>query len=298
MNTILQVKSLRKTYAGEVALKGLNISVKKGQVYGILGPNGSGKTTTLGILLGVLHPDSGYFNWFKGEKGNSYKKEIGALLETPNFYPYLNAIDNLKIVATIKSLDNETESIEKALKTVNLWFRRKASFSSYSLGMKQRLAIASAILGDPEVLVLDEPTNGLDPQGIKEIRALILDISARGKTIIIASHILDEIEKVCTDVAILKNGELIREARLSEILIQDKVLSIAGENLDAIKVAIEEIPNLTYLQSLDTHILIGVSAELSEAEVNKAFVEKGIYLSRLKVHKRSLESMFLEIINT
>jgi ABC-2 type transport system ATP-binding protein len=297
MNDILITKNLHKSYKKLNALKGLSISVKQGQIYGLLGPNGSGKTTTLGILLGVIKADGGSFSWFGKGQRDENRSNIGALLETPNFYPYLNAIDNLKIVAAIKSLDNTSQRIEKVLKRVDLWKRKDATFKTYSLGMKQRLAIASAILADPDVLVLDEPTNGLDPQGIAEIRSLILDIAAEGKTIIIASHILDEIEKMCTHVAILKGGELIREATLDEIMIQDKVLCIGSDNIEELKLTIEEIPELKFLKDLAPNILVSVDGEISNTMVNKMLAEKGVYLNTLMLHKKNLESTFLEIIN-
>ena len=297
MNEILKTEGLRKSYKKLKALKGLSISVQQGQIYGLLGPNGSGKTTTLGILLGVIKPDGGSFNWFgKGELDEN-RRNIGALLETPNFYPYLNAIDNLKIVAAIKSLDNVPERIEKVLKRVDLWKRKTAKFKAYSLGMKQRLAIASAILADPDVLVLDEPTNGLDPQGIAEIRSLILDIAKEGKTIIIASHILDEIEKMCTHVAILKDGELISEGTLDEIMVQENVLKINADDLSELEKVIDSIPNLKYMKTLSDGILITSDESISTAKVNQLIAEKGVYLSALSVYKKNLESTFLEIIN-
>lgn len=297
MNEILKTEEIRKSYKKVEALKGLSITVQEGQIYGILGPNGSGKTTTLGIILGVIQSDGGSFSWFGKGELDVNRKNIGALLETPNFYPYLNAIDNLKIVATIKSLDNISERIERVLRRVDLWKRKKAQFKTYSLGMKQRLAIASAILADPEVLVLDEPTNGLDPQGIAEIRDLILDIAKEGKTIIIASHILDEIEKMCTHVAILKNGELIREGTLAEIMLQEKVMHIKADDLERLKSVVEDIPSCTYMKDFKEGILIRVEEGVSSANVNQLIAENGIYLSGLSVYKKNLESTFLEIIN-
>lgn len=297
MNEILKTEGLQKSYKKLNALKGLNITVQQGQIYGLLGPNGSGKTTTLGILLGVIKSDSGTFNWFgKGELDEN-RRNIGALLETPNFYPYLNAIDNLKIVAAIKSLDDVAGRIEKVLKRVDLWKRKTAKFKNYSLGMKQRLAIASAILADPDVLVLDEPTNGLDPQGIAEIRALILDIAKEGKTIIIASHILDEIEKMCTHVAILKDGELIREGTLDEIMLQEKVMKINADDLSLLKDAVDSIPSLKFINTVIDGMLISTDENISAAQVNQMIAEKGVYLSALSVYKKNLESTFLEIIN-
>lgn len=297
MGEILTTQNLRKSYKKLDALKGLSISVKQGQIYGLLGPNGSGKTTTLGILLGVIKQNGGSFSWFGNGESDSNRSNIGALLETPNFYPYLNAQDNLKIVATIKSLDNVKARIEKVLRRVDLWKRKDAAFKTYSLGMKQRLAIASAILADPEVLVLDEPTNGLDPQGIAEIRSLILDIAAEGKTIIIASHILDEIEKMCTHVAILKGGVLIREATLEDIMIQEKVLCIGADSMAELSTAINIIPELNFIREVAPNILIGVDEHISNAMVNKMLADRGVYLNTLMPYKKNLESTFLEIVN-
>lgn len=297
MGEILSTQNLRKSYKKLDALKGLSISVQQGQIYGLLGPNGSGKTTTLGILLGVIKQNEGTFSWFGKGESDINRSNIGALLETPNFYPYLNAQDNLKIVATIKSLENVKERIEKVLKRVDLWKRKDAPFKTFSLGMKQRLAIASAILADPDVLVLDEPTNGLDPQGIAEIRSLILDIAAEGKTIIIASHILDEIEKMCTHVAILKNGELIREATLEEIMTQDKLLCVGADSNEELKAVLETIPEMKFVRDLSPNMLIGVDEDISNAMVNKMLAEKGVYLNTIMPYKKNLESTFLEIVN-
>lgn len=218
MGTILKISDLSKNYKNVQALNKLNVEVEQGMVFGILGPNGSGKTTTLGILLGVLNPSGGTYSWFDNGTADSNRTRIGALLETPNFFPYLSAVQNLRIVAKIKELDNVGDRIDKVLKIVDLFERRESKFKTFSLGMKQRLAIASALLNDPEVLVLDEPTNGLDPQGIAEIRNLIKEIAQEGKTIIIASHALDEIEKVCSDVVILKNGVALRQSKIESIV--------------------------------------------------------------------------------
>ncbi|MDX1651358.1 MAG: ABC transporter ATP-binding protein [Brumimicrobium sp.] len=296
MDELLQTDNLRKEYKDTVALKGLSFTVRRGQVFGLLGPNGSGKTTTLGILLGVIKADGGSFSWFgKGEKDDN-RKNIGSLLETPNFYPYLNAVDNLKIVAKIKDVPNSDDSIEKSLKKVNLWDRRKSKFKNFSLGMKQRLAIASAMLSDPEVLVLDEPTNGLDPQGIAEMRTLIKEIAEGGKTIIIASHLLDEVEKLCTHVAILKQGELLQVGTMEEILTQDKLLLVKSENLDDLNVFINSSDAITLIKELNGEFMIAVDEKYSSADINKMFAEQNIYLSGLREYKKNLESTFLEIV--
>ena len=292
---ILQTSGLQKKYGQFTALKSLDISVKKGEVFGLLGPNGSGKTTTLGILLGALNATNGSFSWFGNGQADENRKRIGSLLETPNFYPYLNAADNLRIVGRIKNVDNIEERIEKVLRRVDLWERSKFRFRNYSLGMKQRLAIASAMLSDPEVLVLDEPTNGLDPQGIAEMRNLITEIANEGKTIIIASHILDEIEKICSHVAILKKGELLRQETMSEILSQEKQLILSSGNSESLKTALSSIEGVNILKHNADETTISSGSKPAEA-INRELAEKGIYLSMLKEHKKSLESIFLEIV--
>ena len=295
-STILEINKLSKKYKDVLALDRLSLKVEKGTVFGLLGPNGSGKTTTLGILLGVLRQSAGSYSWFKNGDATENRLRIGALLETPNFYPYLTAIQNLEIVAKIKKIDNPIDRIKSVLKIVKLYNRRNSNFKTYSLGMKQRLAIAGALLNDPEVLVLDEPTNGLDPQGIAEIRELIIKISKEGKTIIIASHILDEIEKVCTHVAILKFGDLIRQGSIGEIIGGDNFVIVAANDMTLIKTVIGENAQMEICKYADTEITIKVSKEMTTEMINQYFFDKGVVLSKLKSHSESLEKQFLEII--
>ena len=294
--SVLHITNLSKSYKDAQALNNLTLKVEKGTVFGLLGPNGSGKTTTLGILLGVLRQSGGSYSWFDNGDATENRLRIGALLETPNFYPYLTAIQNLEIVAKIKKLDNPIDRIESVLMVVNLYERRNSNFKSYSLGMKQRLAIAGALLNDPEVLVLDEPTNGLDPQGIAEIRELIITISRQGKTIIIASHILDEIEKVCTHVAILKFGDLIRQGTIEEIIGGDNFVLIAANDMTLIKSVIDENVQMEISKSTEIEITIKVPKEMTTEMINQYFFDKGVVLSKLKSHSESLETQFLEII--
>lgn len=295
-STVLHIKQLSKKYKDVLALDNLNLKVEKGTVFGLLGPNGSGKTTTLGILLGVLRQSEGSYSWFGNGAASENRLRIGALLETPNYYPYLTAIQNLVIVAKIKKIDNVSERIDNALKVVNLYDRRNSNFKTYSLGMKQRLAIAGALLNDPEVLVLDEPTNGLDPQGIAEIRELIIKISKEGKTIIIASHILDEIEKVCTHVAILKFGNLIRQGTIGEIIGSDNFVIISSSDMIALNTAISNNNQMEVSKSKENEITIKVDKDMTTEMINKYFFDKGVVLSKLKSHSESLETQFLEII--
>ncbi len=295
--TILTIQNLSKTFKQTKAVSNLSLEIKKGQVFGILGPNGSGKTTTLAMLLGVLKPTSGSFSWFNNGTEAANRMRIGTLLETPNFYSYLNAYDNLKVVATIKELQNPEQRIIDVLTQVDLLERGKRPFRTYSLGMKQRLAVAAAILSDPEVLVLDEPTNGLDPMGIVEMRELILSIANQGKTIIIASHILDEIEKMCSHVAILKNGNLLSVGSMGEILSQSKKFIIKAKDFSKLLTAVEEDASLKRLVYADeTAILIEPLNSIEGDQLNQLFVQKGIYLSEIREYQKSLESIFIETV--
>lgn len=302
MEEILQIDKLSKSYGKVKALSDLSITVKKGQVFGLLGPNGSGKTTTLGLLLGVLKADSGSFSWFGDKENYNQRHRIGSILETPNFYPYMSAERNLQIAATIKGVDEK--DIERVLRKVNLYERRLSPFKTFSLGMKQRLALASALLGKPEVLVLDEPTNGLDPMGIIETRELILQQADEGKTIIIASHLLDEVEKICTHVAILKKGELQGAGRINEILPQgDSQSGTAYHQLEAACADNAALEKILYLQKAVKSIehknevlLIRCETSFTAADINRIAFENKLLLHHLAVNKRRLEEQFLELV--
>lgn len=293
---ILTVENLSKNYGRIQALRAVNFSVPKGCVFGILGPNGSGKTTLLGIIMDVLKATSGSYKLFDEEPGDVHRKMIGTLLETPNFYHYLSATENLKISASIKGRGHD--DIENVLKTVNLYERRNSSFSTYSLGMKQRLAIGAALLGNPDVLVFDEPTNGLDPVGIAEIRTLIKDLSSKGKTIIMASHLLDEVEKVCTHVAILKKGDLIVTGNVKDIFISDDVVQVSAADMQQLKDVMSSLPGLLRLN--DTGVFIEAAFRTRSADlasINQFCFSKGIVLSHLQMKHNSLETKFLELTN-
>lgn len=290
---ILDVSGLDKKYKDVHALGGISFQVRQGQIFGILGPNGSGKTTTLAILLGILKANKGTFSWFGNGQQPANRTRIGALLETPNFYPYLNAVDNLRIVAKIKNMSNPMPAIESVLQRVGLADRAKSKFRSYSLGMKQRLAIAAALLSDPEVLVLDEPTNGLDPMGIVDIRRLILKLKEEGKTIVIASHILDEMEKICTDVIIMRKGTIIREGKLAEIT-QDKehILIHSGELQQVKNVLGSSIQRIISEQDS----WIEFTSDLSSLEINRKLAQQQLFCEEIFVKKQSLEQSFINHI--
>lgn len=296
MSSVLTIRNLSKRYGHIQAVNDVSFEVERESVFGILGPNGSGKTTTLGIVLDVIKSDVGSYSWFDSERHtNDIKRRVGAILETPNFYPYLSGHKNLKIVADIKGVPYS--KITTVLDKVSLLGRKDSRFKEYSLGMKQRLAIASALLSDPEVLVLDEPTNGLDPEGIRQIRDLIKQIASEGKTIILASHLLDEVEKVCTHVGILKSGNLLKYGNVNEILSEEVLLEIATDNLAALKAAIAEYPSLSLIDEVNGKLSVkSLDPALNATTLNKSLLEKGIVLNHLVSKKSSLEDQFLKIV--
>ena len=290
---VLAINNLTKKYGPITAINNLSLSVQKGNIYGFLGPNGSGKTTTLGIILGILHQNSGDYTWFQGKYGTNARRHLGALLETPNFYPYMSAEENLKLVAHIKKVKNPR--ISELLTLVDLTHRKNYKFRTYSLGMKQRLAIAAAMIGDPELLIFDEPTNGLDPQGIAEVRNTIIEIANRGKTILMASHMLDEVEKVCSHVAIIKRGSLLATGPVGSILNNDKLIEIGAENMAELALLLESHQAIRKIDRHDDFYLLAVDPNLSSLELNQLAFQKGITLTHLAVKQKSLESEFLEI---
>lgn len=291
---VLQASNLSKNYGAVKALEGFSFSFQEGKIYGILGPNGSGKTTTLGIILGVINACSGSYQWFENSSLQKNKHRIGALLETPNFYPYLSAHHNIDIVASIKQINNP--NIDEILELVGLGKWKKATFKTFSLGMKQRLAIASALISNPEVLVLDEPTNGLDPEGIADVRKLITEIGRKGKTIILASHLIDEVEKVCTDVLILKSGKIIESGLINEVLKGEDTIEIASEDMNMLKEVIKEINLIKSYTTVSNKISVILNRGETPTMLNKAFYEKNIILSHLVVKKKKLEEQFLELV--
>lgn len=292
--TVLSVSHLSKRYGPIRALKDVSFDVPRGSVFGILGPNGSGKTTLLGIIMDVLKATSGSFSLFGETPSEKHRRQIGTLLETPNFYHYLNAVQNLKIAAAIKNRD--AADIERVLQVVDLTQRKFSKFSTYSLGMKQRLAVASCLLGDPDVLVFDEPTNGLDPVGIAETRELIKKMNKAGKTIIMASHLLDEVEKVCTHVAILRKGDLITSGRVEEILLNEDIVEAGAADTQLLLQLLQTYPGAKSAGMNEHHVeVLFPAGQASLESVNRYCFEKGIVLNHLRLKKKSLEKRFLEL---
>ena len=293
---ILTVENISKNYGKIRALNEVSYSVPKGCVFGILGPNGSGKTTMLGIIMNVLKATSGSYKLFDEVATDAHRKKIGTLLETPNFYHYLSAVRNLKISAAIKG--HGEEDIENILHTVDLYKRKDSPFSTFSLGMKQRLAIGAALLGNPDVLVFDEPTNGLDPVGIAEIRMLIKELSAKGKTIIMASHLLDEVEKVCTHVAILKQGNLLASGTVKDVFQENDIVQLGAADKETLRKLLANLNNYTRMDEVGG--ILELSYESGKAnleEINKYCFENGVILSHLQLKKSNFESKFLELTN-
>lgn len=294
MEKILTVHNLTKKFGYLTAVNDLSFSIERGNVYGLLGPNGSGKSTTLGMVLNVVNPTSGSFEWFDGGMTtHDALKKVGAIIERPNFYPYMSAVKNLKLVCKIK--DVPTEKIQEKLELVGLWDRRDSKFRTYSLGMKQRLAIASALLNDPEILILDEPTNGLDPQGIHQIREIIKQIASKGTTILLASHLLDEVEKVCSHVVILRKGSMLYSGRVDGMLASHGFFQLQSADMDKLKTYLEGHASFGKIVMNSSLITAYLKEEFSASDLNKDLMSQGIYLSHLVKRKESLEEQFLEI---
>ena len=294
MTTVLNVKQLSKSYGSIRAVDSLSFEVRKGSVFGILGPNGSGKTTTLGMLTTAINPLSGNFEWFGKIPTAETRKNIGILLEKPNFYDYLSAINNLKIVADIRSLSYDL--IEPSLKMVSLWERRNSKFKTYSLGMKQRLAIASAVMGDPDVLILDEPTNGLDPTGIAEVRDLIRNLAGQGKTIILASHLLDEVQKVCTDLLVMKRGKRIFIGNMDDLSRTKAQLELMSNNNNKMIDLLISYPNVGELKADGNVVVAKLMNDATAEDVNSFLHQNGVFLNHLVLRKANLESQVLDLL--
>lgn len=297
MEKILEINELTKTFGRKTAVNRLSLSIEKGTIYGILGPNGSGKSTTLGMVLNVVNVTSGSFTWFGGQLSNHEAlKKVGAIIESPNFYPSMSALNNLRLVAKIKSI--ASPNYEEKLQLVGLWERKDDEFKTYSLGMKQRLAIASALLNDPEILILDEPTNGLDPQGIHQIREIISKIASTGTTILLASHLLDEVEKVCSHVIIIREGNMLYDGRVEDMNASFGFMELASENLDVLKTFVDRQEYFDgFTEDSKGFLKVKLSQEIHPSKVNTDAFNEGIVLHHLQFKKQSLEESFLQLTN-
>lgn len=296
METILSIHNLNKRFGRLHAVRNVSLEIKKGNVYGILGPNGSGKSTTLGIVLNVVNKTSGDYQWFGGKmQTHEALKKVGAIIERPNFYPYMTAKENLELVCKIKGISYA--KVGEKLELVGLIERQDSKFKTFSLGMKQRLAIASALLNDPEILILDEPTNGLDPQGIHQIRDIIKQIASKGTTILLASHLLDEVEKVCTHVMVLRKGEILYSGSVDEMTANQGFFELQSDDLAAMQMTLSGHPALDKIHEENGKILMYLSSPLEAADLNRFLFERNIVLNHLVKRKHSLEEQFLELTN-
>jgi ABC-2 type transport system ATP-binding protein len=296
LDTILSVTNLNKRYGALQALKNVSFEIKKGNVYGILGPNGSGKSTTLGIALNVVNKTSGDYKWFSGTmETHEALKKVGAIIERPNFYPYMTARENLELVCKIKGISYV--KVNEKLELVGLTDRQNSKFSTFSLGMKQRLAIASALLNDPEILILDEPTNGLDPQGIHQIRDIIKQIAAMGTTILLASHLLDEVEKVCTHVLVLRKGTILYSGLVDGMSANDVFFELQSDDNETLIAALKTHAAVKNIAIEQGKVLAYLQENLEAKDLNKFLFEKNIVLNHLVKRKNSLEEQFLELTN-
>lgn len=294
LETILTIENLTKKFGKLTAVDNLSFSIEKGNVYGILGPNGSGKSTTLGIVLNVVNKTSGNFSWFGGDVStHNALKKVGAIIERPNFYPYMTAKQNLELVCKIKGV--ATTQVQKTLDTVGLLDRQDDTFKGFSLGMKQRLAIASALLNTPEILILDEPTNGLDPQGIHQIREIVQKIASEGTTILLASHLLDEVEKVCTHVVVLSKGKSLYVGRVEQMNASFGFVTLQCSDMPGLKKVLEESTSFENIKQDAAYLVANLTQEMDAAKLNAFLFEKGITLSHLVQRKESLEEKFLAL---
>lgn len=294
MSLVLSINRIGKRYGSTLALDGVSLSVEKGSVVGILGPNGSGKTTLLSVILGLRSQNSGSFSWFSHPNGVIPRQKIGALVEVPNYYPYLSLEDNLRLSTLAKGIDQSAvyPVVDRLGLTVNL----KTKVSAFSLGMKQRLALAQAILGNPEVVVLDEPTNGLDPVGIVAVRDLIRELRQAGKTIILASHNLDEVQRTCTHVAILKAGQLIASGSVPELLTAEKVAILEVENPDVMTGFITANPSFVLLNQQDHQFSLLLTENLQSSDFMNLLVSAGVRVNRLEIRNLTLEEFFVRLV--
>lgn len=296
LEKILTVNHLTKKFGYLTAVKDLSFTIEKGNVYGILGPNGSGKSTTLGIVLNVVNRTRGEFAWFDGETStHEALKKVGAIIERPNFYPYMTAVQNLKLVCKIKEVS--PKKIEEKLELVGLLDRKNSKFRTYSLGMKQRLAIASALLNDPEILILDEPTNGLDPQGIHQIREIIKKVASQGTTILLASHLLDEVEKVCTHVVILRKGQKLYSGRVDDMMASFGFFELKASDNEKLLTFLKNNKSFSKITQENGLIIAFLNEEMNSEVLNSSLMQQGISLSHLVKRKESLEEQFLTLTN-
>jgi ABC-2 type transport system ATP-binding protein len=291
--TIVETHSLSKRYgSGVLAVDSVDMSVRRGEVYGFLGPNGAGKTTTLRMLVGLIRPTSGTATVAGHAPGDPKGlSRIGSLIESPGFYPYLSGRENLKVVADLAGVD--LRRVEEVLDIVELTGRARRKFGTYSTGMKQRLGVAAALLKDPELLILDEPTNGLDPQGMAEMRKLIKDIGRGDRTVLLSSHLLGEVEQICDRVGVISNGKLVRQSTVQQLLGEEGVL-VRAQPVEQAQHILAKMFGPEAISRQDGAIHVRIKPERSD-EINRQLVGAGIGVSELRPFERSLEEVFFQL---
>lgn len=293
---ILRTEGLSKRYAKIVAVDRLDLSVVAGEVFGFLGPNGSGKSTTVGMMLGLVRPTAGHAYLFGADMARQpwpALRRVGAVIESPAFYPFLSGYDNLRVIS-IALGDVPGGRVEEMLELVGLASRGRDPYKTYSLGMKQRLGIASTLLRDPELIVLDEPTNGLDPAGTREVRELIPHLASEGRTVFLCSHLLHEVQAVCDRVAIVKRGRLVAQGTVSELLGRGQHLRVRSSDQEALHSALRRIPFVENVERVDGALRVAAPVERA-AELNRVLADAGVYLSELSPWETELEDVFLEL---
>lgn len=293
---ILRTSGLCKRFGTLEAVKDLNIEIHRGEVFGFLGPNGAGKSTTVGMILGLVAPSAGSIELFgRNLRDNPWSalRRIGAVIELPAFYPYLSGWDNLETLAISIGGISKTK-ISEVLERVNLLERAGDKYSHYSTGMKQRLGIASTLLRDPEFIILDEPTNGLDPAGTKEIRDMIPRLAHENRAVLLCSHLLHEVELICDRVAIIHKGVTLINAPTQELLNRSQVLQLAVDEPARAAQVLSEIPSVRSVKAEDGYLIVEAPHECA-SRLTKALAEHGLYLSELTKQRTSLESVFLHL---
>jgi len=294
---VIETRALTKRYGDVVAVDGLTLQVPRGGVFGFLGPNGSGKTTTMGMLLGLVHPSSGEARIFGDPARHpATLRLVGAMVETPTFYPYLSGRANLRYFQGVGRRGSPAD-IERLLTLVDLGKRADSKFATYSLGMKQRLGIACALLGDPELVFLDEPTNGLDPAGVVEVRELIRELGTGGRTVVLSSHMLAETELVCDNVAVLSRGRLIAQGTIKELLREHDSLRLRTTDDAGAENVLAALPWVEGVARQDGSLIV-TAPQARAWEVARALADRQIYVSELVPLHRTLEEFFMEITGT
>ncbi|NUS44072.1 MAG: ABC transporter ATP-binding protein [Mycobacteriaceae bacterium] len=289
---IVSTLGLSKVYGSVVAVDGVDMTVRRGEVYGFLGPNGAGKTTTLRMLVGLIRPSAGSALVFGGRPGDPrVARRTGVLIEGPGFYPYLSGRDNLRVLARYRGLGDAAADL--ALDRAGLASRGRDPFRAYSLGMKQRLGVAAALLGDPDLLILDEPTNGLDPAGVAEMRTLIRDLAAEGYTVLLSSHMLGEVQQICDRIGVISAGTLLSEATVADLRGASSLV-IDAEPLEQALAVVRA--GASGHEAMVTNGGIRVEAARSDVPaLARALVAAGVELRELRVDERSLEDVFFEL---